>query len=388
MDKRQKKRKSVFDNIAIFLQQKNAEFITIPIYLLLKALFSQHMTTLGKAVLDQAKDTTAMYATKGQLKDVLSTVIYNCSSKAYLQAFTLENFELSILLDKPEGYISEEDDETAITLGKTQYNVMKDHEGILTILEPEDFDAMLLAISNLENYKEVPEQASEHKKSSGTDAIDPCLDLLDVDKKNLGKFVEQFFPAYYADFELICKVGSPEGIRHISMIVSMKDSVGDFKMRNVKCTLTNGVETHVKRSTKNGTVRFLGLPNSLWNMTLEYQGYASVEEENLVTDEGKITKLDVVMVKNALNPSITGSVLITPINKDTNLPMPGLCLTVPSVSRSINANDDGQIYGDGFAVGSYEGSITGGNIESQSISFVIEAGKETEINFLVNPPVA
>ena len=80
--------------------------------------------------------------------------------------------------------------------------------------------------------------------------------------------------------------------------------------------------------------------------------------------------------------------LITPINKDTNLPMPGLCLTVPSVSRSINANDDGQIYWDGFAVGSYTGSISGGNIESQSISFTIEAGKETEINFLVNPPVA
>ncbi|MEI8203638.1 MAG: hypothetical protein WCH34_11530, partial [Bacteroidota bacterium] len=324
----------------------------IPIYLLLKAIFNQHMTALRKAILDQAKDTTVMYATKGQMKEALSTVIYNCSSKAYLQAFTLENFELTQLLDKSESYISDEDYEDAITLSKEQYNVMKDHEGILTILEPEDFDAMLLAISNLENYKEVPEQASEHKKSSGTDAIDPCLDLLDVDKKNLGKFVEQFFPAYYSDFELICKVGRPEGIRHISMIVSMRDSVGDFKMKDVICTLTNGAETHVKKSTKNGTVRFLGLPNSLWNITLEYQGYASVEEENLVTEEGTITKFDVVMVKNALNPPTTGSVLITPINKDTNLLMPGLCLTVPSVSRTLNANDDGQIYGDGFAVGS------------------------------------
>jgi hypothetical protein len=361
-----------------------------------KSDFDTTVAEIATAAQNQTEDTTAITGDKALKKAAMIEAVLKFEQRACVKAQRLNLHELELALDKPLIWFQRADDEIAVFRCTEIKNLISNNIGGLTNISPADITAMETAITDFINVKEANDQAVDVKKATGTMPLPLLLDKADKYKVNMGKLIHSYLPQLADEWDEISKIGIPQGVRHTSIVIHILDSLGGMPLKDVKCTITDGTESFVKKSTKKGWVRVFSLPNALWNITAEFPNYETGILENIKTDENQITRLEINLQKKSLNggevppnnpENTTGSFLIKCLDKLTSQPKGNLLLTIPSLTLTFDSDEDGEFFGDMMPPGSYTAYISGEGIATLEITFAITAGDQTELTFLIEDSV-
>jgi hypothetical protein len=253
--------------------------------------------------------------------------------------------------------------------------------------------AMTDAIKNFENVAAMPKSIIKTKKAQGTDAI-PLLfkDFLE-NKKQIKKFIRTKFPAWLSTWNAINKIGESSAIRHTSVALQFKADGTDLKLKNVKCTLTNGSETYTANSTVMGWVRFFSLITDKWKATCELKTYETFTLSDIETDDKHVERYIVSLKKLPLSEgetdpeTTTGILSLIVYDKETQEPMEGVQNSIPALQHSNTTDEDGEDYKDGIKPGEYQGALFFEGYKPLNYNFPSEAGKTTTLQLYMEKEV-
>ncbi|MEI8201662.1 MAG: hypothetical protein WCH34_01535 [Bacteroidota bacterium] len=380
-----------FQTVRYFSLKKAQDFNTIHSVILALILeYAYFVAKLNNVVArieaakqKQATSSTSATGQKETFKLAMAILVIQYAFRSSAKAFILDKIELSNKLNKELTYIMDVEASLASDRATDLKKLMFTNLSILDNLTSSDITSMEDAIEAFTNYIEVPKELISDKKSTGTLLIPELLNEADIYKEFMGKLIFSYQPTLHPDWVEFTKVGTPSGVRHTSLVIKCTDINANIPYKGVIVTITNGVDTHIKKSSAKGYVRFFSLPNALWKITTEYPTYDSIVLENIPTDQTKITKLDLKLQKSGL--PTTGSFLITCKNKDTDQLFLGLHATITANNQVINANSDAQLFAENLLPGDYSILVSGSNINTQTFQISITAGSQTTATFPIDP---
>ena len=273
----------------------NALLMAILLYPTLKARFLAHLAKLEAAMQKQMTNIHSVTASKAEKKADMAHIIWIYAQRASVQAESIGFTALYIALSELESFISEADDTLSLERAIKQLSLMTNEA--LTILEPENLVEMQEAITLFSDDKEAPELAIDEKKSEGTDKINEILDDLDTDTNLIGSLIHSFTLPFAGLWDQALKVGTPEGIRHISCMMKFNDSITATPVIKVKTTAANGIVEIIGYSSKHGSTRFFGLDTGNWNFHSEAETYTSDYKSNVPIDDNHTVHFQIKLVK-------------------------------------------------------------------------------------------
>ncbi len=317
------------------------------------------------------------------LQRVMIDLVWHYLLRARVFAFNnnLKDIYQSLKLEKT--YISANDDATTADKSDEILKIMKSNLTLLANLENANIIEMEAAIAAFRAVLLSPDEAIKDRKALGTDLIPVLLKESDIITDNIGDLVESYLKDLFADWKEREKIGKDTGTRHQSIKIKYMDADTGALLSKVKTTIVNGNGdiTLVFKSTKNGNVTAYSLKTGNWSITSEYLNYITDVKTNIGVFAGKIAKFEIKLQKKIQ----TGSLLITPLNKNTGDPMPNLHLTISSLNLTFDAGEDTVIICNEIPIGNYVGTITGTTIQPQTLNFSITPNTQTTLTFQVDP---
>ncbi len=281
-----------------FCIDHNGALIALEEYAAEKTNFDAEMLALANALEKQGVEIVAIAADKKVDKKTMGDAIIKYALRGSVKAHQLGNLSLELGLSHPVTYITETDDQTAITRSTAMKKLMKDNIGILTNLINANILEMEGAITEFTNEKNKPKQAIEVKKATGTDLIGPLLDEIDVPRDNIGKLVHSYLPTLADEWDRVTKVGSGTGVRHLRMIVIYTDFATGVHLVHVHGSLA-GAEPPpiIKYSTKTGNLRVKDVANGNYILTSTFPGYTPDVQSNIGLEADKLVRLEIKLHK-------------------------------------------------------------------------------------------
>ena len=367
--------------VKLFLQDHEAVLVLIILYPPLRDALILHMSNLGTSVQKQEEDIKLWAKTKKLSKRAMTDCVMKYVMRAYLQADQLGLTDVAMALNKVQSYIYQTAAAVAVARAKDLVKIINDNSAELTVILPADIAEMEAAIQDYSDLVDVPKSEIEKKKAEGTAQIEAIQKLIDKDKEDIGKLVQSYLPELADDYENAAKVGKPAGTKNLSMMLHVTDAVGGNNLRNAYCRATNGSEILDVSTGEKGFAKFFSLEGGLWNVLVQKKDYGDFKQNEVVVSEGKIVKMEVKIKKNTLPDMTEGSFLLTVFDEATGTKLPGLTLTLPSIDKNYTSNINGEFAGDNLVVASYAGFISGNDILTKAISFMIEAGKTSKGSF-------
>jgi hypothetical protein len=352
------------------------------------------VTKIEKARAINAANIKTIAVEKTALQNAMAEIIYKYQLRAAVKAHQLGDMELELALDLSKDYMLKNNDDTVAVKAEEIKNVIKNNLAQLTNINPADITVMEDAITAYVNKKDETKEAIDDRKSLGTDPMPDLLNEADVPKNNIGKLVLSYLPDLAHEWDVAARVGRPTGVRHTSIAILITDALSGIRLKDVRCTITNGIETIAKLSSVRGWVKFFSLDNALWNIITEYPNYDTVTHENISTEESKITRLEIKLDKKPLSgqgqtqpdpETTTGSFSVKCIDKNTGQPKGNLLLTIPVLNLTFDSDEDGEFFGDSVPPGTYIADISGIDIVTLEVTISITAGQHTETTVLVEP---
>src|ERR1035437_9764778 len=210
-----KKRYAADLRVVKFCLDHNGDLILIVEYAPEKLALDNEMAAIAIAIANEGVDNIPIAADKMVDKDTLGFIINKYALRASVKAHQLGKFALEAALSKPLTYITQIDDQSAITRATAQKKLMKDNLGILTNLILANITEMETEITDFTDITNQPKQAIQIKKATGTSQIVPLLDEIDIPSHNIGKLVHSYLPADTDEWDEISTVGKAGGIHHI-----------------------------------------------------------------------------------------------------------------------------------------------------------------------------
>jgi hypothetical protein len=383
MNKIEKAKLESNGRVVNFITLHDATLILITLYAAIKSRFLANMTLLQDAIVKQATEIKMFAASKKIAKSNMTSCILKFALRAKLQAKALGKDTLAMSLDIKKSYIGSASAEDALARAKALEEIMSDNSAILTELTPADFTEMDKKIDQYADIVFTPKDEIKKRKMEGTAKIAAIQKDIDIDKEDIGELVLSYLPDLYASYQEAAKIGSRAGIRHTSLVIQVQDSLSGAPLRFVKCSITKGIATIIKKTTEKGFVRFYSLENALWNVKVEYEGYETFMQEEVGTNKRRIVALEIKLKKKPLSEIKTGSFLITALNAKNEKPMPGLKLKLEQASREYVSNDNGEFYEEMMICGECTGTISGDDVLTENVSFSVKEGSMTEITYFV-----
>jgi hypothetical protein len=364
-----------------FIAENDAVLVLITLFAVIRDSFVDHMKALQKAVDKQAEDIKVWAQTKKDSKKKMADCIIKFAGRACLQADQLHMDEIMLALNKPITYISKANGTLALARARDLRQLMVDNITELTIITPADLTEMLGVITDYDDLVNMPKGEIEKKKAIGTSRIAAAQKDIDKDKADLGKLVHSFLPELVESYDNAVKVGLPTGVKKLRLEMHVSDAVGGSNLRNVSCLVTNGVKTFDTKTGKKGIARFYGLENGTWNVVAMKQYYAEFKQGDVSLSEEKIVKMEIKIRRNDVPDNTVGSFALTVYNMQTGLKLAGLIMRLPSIDKTYVSDAQGQLKGEGLAVGAYAAMISGEHVNERPISFMIEGNECTVGSF-------
>jgi hypothetical protein len=276
-----------------FMNDHDAELSGIDMYVQEKAAFLDAMAKLEAALQYQAKEVRGIVHEKARRKLAMAECIHKFALRASVQAQLLGMHDLEKGLTWPLSDISYCDGVLSVTLAESQKELMKKNMDVLTVIAAADIIEMEASIKAFNDTLIQPKDQIKLRKAHGHDSIPVYLKEISLHRNNIGKIVHSFLSAKASEWDVRTRVGKPHGIRHLSVAIYFCSAKSRIRLKNVKCTLTDGKETIVHKSTRRGWVRFYSLPGGNWTATCELPGYETQTLYNIGAQEGKVTWLEV-----------------------------------------------------------------------------------------------
>jgi hypothetical protein len=230
-------------------------------------------------------DITSYAAAKQQTQNYMVDLVYKFQLRGAVKAHELNNFDLEASLSHPKTYITVNDDAGIGVKAEEIKNILKSNKDDLTNIKDEDITLMENAIQAYNDILNAPKEAIDKRKAYGTDLINNLLNETDVPKDNIGKLIHSYFPDLVPGWDQAIKVGKSSGVRHTSIAIQFTVAGTELKLKNVKCTVTNGSETFTAKSTALGWVRFYSLITDKWTATCELETFETCTLSNIEADD-------------------------------------------------------------------------------------------------------
>jgi hypothetical protein len=387
MTKAENARYESADRGSIFQDEHQTELSALVLYPPLKVRYADIYNKITAARQKQFEQTVDITTDKDVLKDIMLKTVFKYELRASVQAFNMNEIELSVSLDKPISFISQGTDNDAIGRATDLKKIMSDNLTKLTQLDAADIDEMETAIKNFTLILNKPKSKIKTKKAEGTDPIPGLLNELEVIKKQIGKLILSYLPDLFHKWETEIKVGKPTGIRHTSLAVHYTEASTGVPLKKVKVTVTNGAQAIIKYSTEKGWIRLFSLDSDNYTVTAEHETFETSILTNVGVDDQHIARYEVKLEKKKpADDDIetkTGSFLITTVDTVTGNLVPDLQLTIESINRTFDSGDDAEFFGDALPPASYDALISGENIVTKAITITITANQQTELTISV-----
>ena len=315
-------------------------------------------------------------------------LIYMYQLRACVRAHQIPNVELELSLDLPRTYISENDDATVAVKAEEIKKIMKDNLALLPNILPADITDMEDAIAAYNAALSAPKIAIDDRKAFGSDPIPDLINDSDIPKNNIGKLVHSYLPDLAHDFDIIARIGKSTGVRHTSIAVQYTDDATGVHLKNIKCTITKGQETIIKKSTKTGWVRAYSLDSGNWIVTSEDPEYTTDIQTNVGVDEDHIERFYIKLKKKDPNDpeTTTGAYDLFAYDKVTLAPLPGVQVSIPELDYVNTTDEDGEDTKDMITPGQYTGTLFLTGYLPLDFVFTIEAAKTTTLQLYLESP--
>ena len=271
----------------------------------LMATYNQLIAGVKDALGNQTVDVKAATPTKKRLKVEMGQCVVKFAERGMVKANMMKEFVLEESLKISLSYIIRARDTEAASRASVVKELMKKNLNILDNLSLGDISEMEARIEAFKSIKGTPVKMKKIKKAKGTNLIPGLLNKLDVVKGYMTKLIHSYLPELTPTWDQYIKVGKPLGRRKLSLVVSYRDSMVDAPLRRIKVTLSNGVRTIEKWSTKKGFTRFHSLESGNWTLTAERKNYLIEVRTDIKIVHGEISKLDILMKKvwgDVVNP--------------------------------------------------------------------------------------
>jgi hypothetical protein len=176
-------------------------------------------------------------------------------------------------------------------------NIMKKNLALLTNITPANIAEMDNEIAAYVNIIQKPKTAIKNRKSRGTDPIPRLLNSADIPKKNIGRLVQSYLPDLLDEWDAFARIGRSTSIRHTSIAIQCTEISTGIRLKNVRVTITNDMDTLTKHTTRKGWVRFNSLENGIYSVTTEYHDYITDIRTNIGIIKDKMVRLDIKLKK-------------------------------------------------------------------------------------------
>ena len=229
---------------------------------------------LDKAQQVQAADTTGHADTKLQLRTAMAELLVIYTERGLVKARRAGNNALAAQLDHGERYYINGDATTALNRAKATVTAIKANAALLTNIAAADIAKMDAAIAAFEATMLTPTVVSQHKKTHGTDIIDPLLDEMDVYIEHIMGLVHSYFSktAMAAELDLTAKL-QITGSRHNVVTFHIEDAATATAIANVTVTLDKTGK--IESSDAAGIALFEKASTGNQNFTITATGYTT-----------------------------------------------------------------------------------------------------------------
>ena len=234
-----------------------------------------------------------------------------------------------------------------------------------------------------------------HKGKNGKEKVQKVGGSIRVEED--GRLFYSYLPAKIAAFDAANYIGKSSGRRSLSLVNHYTEKVTGVALRNVRVTISNGVKTIVKYSSKLGYARFYGVEPDNWTMTSEHETFDSDTKTNIGIDNKHIERFDIKLQKKPfsadpspipISDATTGSLATSVFIKSTGLPQPNVQITIPSLNYVSNTDENGEDHVDEILPGTYLGIIYLAGYFSIPFQIVIVAGQTFEQKFYLESAAA
>jgi hypothetical protein len=230
-------------------------------------------------------------------RNTMTELVLNIVDLGYSKSVQLGKVALAASLNVPRSSIILLEDSDVAARCEELRTILKNNLGILTNITQADLDAIDLAIKDYVFVEAAPKDAIEMRKAIGTDRIPVLIEKSYEIKKVMIKIFKHYIPDQAHAMDLAGKIGKPIGTRYLSINVLIKDSLGQMPLKGVKCTLIGTGNVTVKLSTVKGFVKFYSLPNALWSLQFDYEGYQTAYRYNIATKIKTILRITIPLLK-------------------------------------------------------------------------------------------
>jgi hypothetical protein len=224
-------------------------------------------------------------------------MVYKYQLRGAVKAHELNKFELEDSLSHPKRYITNDDDAGIGVKAEEIKNILKSNKDDLTNIKDEDITLMENAIQAYNDILSAPKEAIDNRKAYGTDRINNLLNETDVPKDNIGKLVHSYLAGLVPGWDQAIKVGKSSGVRHTSIAIQFTVAGTELKLKNVKCTISNGSVTLTAKSSALGWVRFYSLITDKWTATCELETFETYTLSNIEADDFHVERRYVPLQK-------------------------------------------------------------------------------------------
>ncbi|MEI8204633.1 MAG: carboxypeptidase-like regulatory domain-containing protein [Bacteroidota bacterium] len=282
-------------NVKLFLSENHDDLILILLYLVEENEFLALMAEVQTAIDKEAEDISVITAEKQLVKFDMGHFLFDLSLRASVEAHQLHMNELSLALDRPLSYFTDASDTDASTRAHETIALLSNPA--LTSILPADIVTAHAKETAYNAIKILPKHEIKLKKSETTAIIPEKLNLIDESENRIGKLIYSYRKNLINAWEEVIKVGEPVGVRHISLVFKLTDHTTGVPLPKVKVTLTNGITTITRYSSKIGWARFYSLETGNWSAQIEYETYHSQSKTDIGIEEDKIVKFDIKLEK-------------------------------------------------------------------------------------------
>ncbi|MEI8203210.1 MAG: carboxypeptidase-like regulatory domain-containing protein [Bacteroidota bacterium] len=280
------------------LMAKNeTTFNGIPLFDVEKLIFDACMVLLKAAAEKYGYDTSTFSKSKMSLKEAMGVVVITFAERASVQANQLHHYDLENMLSKALSYIKGASALNAFNRATALMNIMDDNKTTLTIIETSDITSMRNAIDLFSDSMNLPKEEIKGKKAETTDVIADLLKDVDGPVARMGKLIDSYKSPIQGKWLENAKIGKSSGIRHIDLWVKYADSVTGNRLGGVSTTISDGVKTIVKKSSRDGNTKFTGLDSGNYSVLSEKKSHITQTQNNIGVDGKKVVRIEIKMVK-------------------------------------------------------------------------------------------
>ena len=270
-----------------------------PVY----AIYKGHYHGLEAAMELQGYNIEPTTSIKSVVKELMISTIMTFADKAFVQAGVLGLAEIAKSLDITSTYLLGKSDEDAKINCTNIKNIIKTNLTELDEVTAADVVIMEKSITKFSDIQVLPAKKISIRKSEGTEQINILIDELDEDRKKLTKIVSGYTPEKLDTYLEMIKIGKPEGVRKLSVRIKYTDVDTRLPLMKVKVTLSNGMQTIEKYTTKAGFVSFSSVPMGTWKATAEHPLYQKDVIEKMGVDDNHVER-HAVALRGAIISSI------------------------------------------------------------------------------------